>query len=149
MRLKKIQDTKNLTIYLPKRSQFIERPMVNEDIAAGFPSPAEDFKEVRISLDKELVKNESATFYARVRGNSMIDANIEDGDLLVIDRSIETRNGKIAVCMIDGEFTVKRLRIEKDCIFLMPENKDFKPIKVAEVNELVIWGIVTYVIKKV
>lgn len=149
MRLKKIKDTKNLTIYLPESSQFIERPLVNEDIVAGFPSPAEDFKEVRISLDKELVKNENATFYARVRGNSMVDANIEDGDLLVIDRSIETRNGKIAVCMIDGDFTIKRLKVEKNCVFLMPENKTFKPIKVTEDNELIIWGIVTYVIKKV
>ena len=149
MRLKKIQDTKNVIIYLPERSQFIERPIVNEDIAAGFPSPAEDFKEVRISLDKELVKNEDATFYARVRGNSMIDANIEDGDLLVIDRSIETRNGKIAVWMIDGEFTIKRLKVEKDCVYLMPESKNYKPIKVTEVNELIIWGIVTYVVKKV
>lgn len=149
MRLKKIKDTNNLTIYLPERSCFIERPIVNEDIVAGFPSPAEDFKEVRISLDKELVKNENATFYARVRGNSMIDANIEDGDLLVIDRSIETRNGKIAVCMIDGEFTIKRLKVEKDCVYLMPENKAFEPIKVTEENELIIWGIVTYVIKKV
>lgn len=149
MRLKKVIDTKNLTIYSPEKTQLKERPIVNEDISAGFPSPAEDFKEVRISLDKELVKNEEATFYARVRGNSMIDANIEDGDLLVIDRSIETRNGKIAVCMIDGEFTIKRLKIEKNCIYLIPENKNYIPIKVTEENELIIWGIVTYVIKKV
>ncbi len=149
MQLKKLKNFKNITIYIPETSHTIERPIVNEDIAAGFPSPAEDFKEVRISLDKELIKNENATFYARVRGNSMIDANIEDGDLLVIDRSIETRNGKIAVCMIDGEFTIKRLKIEKEQVFLMPENKGFKPIKVTEENELIIWGIVTYVIKKV
>jgi len=149
MRLKKIHDTKNITFYTPDTSETIKRPIVNEDIAAGFPSPAEDFKEVRISLDKELIQNENATFYARVRGNSMIDANIEDGDLLVIDRSIETRNGKIAVCMIDGEFTIKRLKVEKEQVFLMPENKNFKPIKVTEENELIVWGIVTYVIKKV
>lgn len=149
MRLKKNKDIKNLTIYSREKSQLQKRPIVNEDVAAGFPSPAEDFKEVRISLDKELVKNEDATFYARVRGNSMIDANIEDGDLLVIDRSIESRNGKIAVCMIDGEFTIKRLKVEKECVYLMPENKNYKPIKVTEENELIIWGIVTYVIKKV
>ncbi|WP_372794016.1 LexA family protein [Lutibacter sp.] len=149
MRLKKIIDTNNLTIYSPEKTELKERPIVNEDISAGFPSPAEDFKEVRISLDKELVKNEEATFYARVRGNSMIDANIEDGDLLVIDRSIETRNGKIAVCMIDGEFTIKRLKVEKDCVYLMPENKNYKPIKVTEGNDLIVWGIVIYVIKKV
>ena len=104
---------------------------------------------MRISLDAALVKNEDATFYARVRGNSMIDANIEDGDLLVIDRSIESRNGKIAVCMIDGEFTIKRLKVEKECVYLMPENKNYKPIKVTKENELIVWGIVTYVIKKV
>jgi len=149
MSVKKSTNLKRVTIHNLKKSDTIERPVVNEDIAAGFPSPAEDFKEVRISLDKELVKNEDATFYARVRGNSMIDANIEDGDLLVIDRSIETRNGKIAVCMIDGEFTIKRLKVDKKCVYLMPENKDYKPIKVTEENELIIWGIVTYVIKKV
>jgi DNA polymerase V len=149
MRLKKIKDTKNLTIYLPEKSQLIERPIVNEDIAAGFPSPAEDFKEIRISLDKELIKNEDATFYARVRGNSMNDANIEDGDLLVIDKSIEARDGKVAVCMVDGEFTIKRLKVKKDCVYLMPENKKYKPIKVTKGNELIIWGIVTYVIKEV
>ena len=149
MRLKKVKDTKYLTIYCPEKSQLIGRPIVNEDIAAGFPSPAEDFMEVRISLDKELIKNKDATFYARVRGNSMIDANIEDGDLLVIDRSIESRNGKIAVCMIDGEFTIKRLKVEKKCVYLMPENKNYKPIKVTKENELIVWGIVTYVIKQV
>jgi len=149
MQLKKNQSTKNIEIYSLEKSKLQKRPIVNEDIAAGFPSPAEDFKEVRISLDKELVKNEDATFYARVRGNSMVDANIEDGDLLVIDRSIESRNGKVAVCMIDGEFTIKRLKIEKECVYLMPENKSYKPIKVEEGNELIIWGIVTYVIKKV
>ena len=149
MRLKKVKDIKNLTIYSLEKSLLPQRPIVNEDISAGFPSPAEDFKEMRISLDAALVKNEDATFYARVRGNSMIDANIEDGDLLVIDRSIESRNGKIAVCMIDGEFTIKRLKVEKECVYLMPENKNYKPIKVTKENELIVWGIVTYVIKKV
>ncbi len=149
MRLKKEIATDKLTFYVPEKSVHIKRPIVNEDIAAGFPSPAEDFKEIRISLDKELVQNENATFYARVRGNSMIDANIEDGDLLVIDRSIETRDGKIAVCMLDGEFTIKRLKVEKDCMYLMPENSNYKPIKVTAENELIIWGIVTYVVKKV
>ena len=149
MQLNKMKITKKLTIHKPDFSELVERPVVSENISAGFPSPAEDFKELRISLDKALVKNVDATFYARVRGNSMIDANIEDGDLLVIDRSIETRNGKIAVCMIDGEFTIKRLKVEKECIYLMPENNNYKPIKITEGSELIIWGIVTYVIKKV
>ncbi|WP_298287108.1 translesion error-prone DNA polymerase V autoproteolytic subunit [uncultured Lutibacter sp.] len=148
MRVKKFE-SKVLTIYIPEQSKLITRPIVSENIPAGFPSPAEDFQEVRISLDKELVKNEAATFYARARGNSMIDAHIEDGDLLVIDRSIEARNDKIAICMIDGEFTVKRLKVDSDCIYLLAENKNYKPIKVTEENELIVWGIVTYVIKKV
>ena len=119
-----------------------------EGISAGFPSPADDFKELRISIDQEVVRNEEATFYARVSGESMQGAGLEDGDLLVIDRSMEPQDQKIAVCFIDGEFTVKRLKVEKDCIYLMPENKKYKPIKVTEDNELIIWGIVTYVVKK-
>lgn len=126
-----------------------ERPIVNEDVPAGFPSPAEDFQELRISLDRELIKNADATFYARVRGNSMIDANIEDGDLLVIDRSIDAIDGKVAVCMIDGEFTVKRLKMGENCLYLVSENEKFKPIKVTNENEFIVWGIVTFVIKEV
>jgi len=78
----------------------------------------------------------------------MTGAGIDDGDILVIDRSLESQNNKIAICFIDGEFTVKRIKIEGDNVFLMPENKNYKPIQIAEENELIIWGIVTYVIKK-
>ncbi|MCX2678786.1 translesion error-prone DNA polymerase V autoproteolytic subunit [Galbibacter sp. EGI 63066] len=122
--------------------------MAEGGIAAGFPSPAEDFKETRIDLNKELIKNKEATFYARVSGQSMEDAGLDDGDLLVIDKSLEPENGKIAVCFIDGEFTVKRLKVDKKGLFLMPENKKYNPIKVSEENKLIVWGIVTYVIKK-
>ena len=117
-------------------------------IAAGFPSPADDFKESKISIDQEVVKNESATFYARVVGQSMQGAGLDDGDLIVIDRSQEPDNGKIAVCYVDGEFTVKRLKVENECIYLMAENKKYKALKVTEENQLIIWGVVTYVIKK-
>ena len=121
--------------------------LAGEGVSAGFPSPADDFKETRISLDKVAVKNEAATFYARVDGQSMIGAGLDDGDLLVIDRSLEPQDGKIAVCLIDGDFTVKRLKVEKDCVWLMAENKRYKPILVTEENELMIWGIVTHVLK--
>ncbi|MDC1534830.1 translesion error-prone DNA polymerase V autoproteolytic subunit, partial [Flavobacteriaceae bacterium] len=103
----------------------------------------------RISLDNELVKNKEATFFARVSGQSMIGAGLDDNDLLVIDRSIEPENNKIAVCFIDGEFTVKRLLIKKGKLWLQPENSDFKAIEVTNDNEFIIWGIVTNVIKKV
>ena len=121
----------------------------NSGISAGFPSPADDFKEERLSLDDELIKNKEATFFARVSGQSMTGAGLDDNDLLIIDRSLEAENNKIAVCFIDGEFTVKRLKVENDCIWLLPENPNYEPIKIIENNELVIWGIVTTVIKKV
>jgi DNA polymerase V len=95
-----------------------------------------------------VVKNESATFYARVVGQSMQGAGLDDGDLIVIDRSQEPENGKIAVCYVDGEFTVKRLKVENECMYLMPENKKYKALKVTEENQLIIWGVVTFVIKK-
>ena len=138
-----------LTFLKPKKGNSIGQWLVEQGISAGFPSPADDFKEVRISLDRELVKNKEATFYARVSGDSMVGAGLNDGDLLVIDRSKNPENGKIAVCLVDGDFTVKRIKKEKNKLYLMPENKKYRPIELKEENELIIWGIVEYVIKKV
>ena len=104
---------------------------------------------MRISLDRAVVKNKAATFYARVAGQSMVGAGLDDGDLLVIDRSLEPQDGKIAVCFVDGEFTVKRLKVAEDCVWLMPENEQYKPLQVTKDNELMIWGIVTHVLKAV
>ena len=143
------EKVKALQFFIPQPSSGEGTIIINSGIAAGFPSPADDFKQNRISLDNELVKNKEATFFARVCGQSMIGAGLDDNDLLVIDRSIEPENNKIAVCFIDGEFTVKRLKVEAECIFLMPENHNYKPIKVTEDNQLIIWGVVTYVVKKV
>ena len=133
----------------PEKINSLGQWLAEEGISAGFPSPADDFKEIRISLDRELVKNKEATFYARVSGDSMIGAGLDDGDLLIIDRSLYPENGKIAVCLVDGEFTVKRIKKEKDKFYLVPENKTYKPIEIKEDDELIIWGVVEYVIKKV
>lgn len=138
-----------LSFLKPKKGNSIGQWIIEQDISAGFPSPADDFKEIRISLDKELVKNKESTFYARVNGNSMEDAGISDGDLLVIDRSLEAKNNKIGIFFIDGEFTVKRILIKEGDLYLKPENKNFKLFKISEENNLIIWGIVTYVIKKI
>jgi len=143
-----MQDEK-LIFFNPNHDERKQIHMAQEGVSAGFPSPADDFKELRISIDQEVVRNEEATFYARVSGVSMQGAGLDDGDLLVIDRSLEPQNDKIAVCFIDGSFTVKRLKVDVDCVYLMSENKNYKPIKVSEGNELLIWGIVTYVVKKV
>ncbi len=133
----------------PKKGDSIGQWLIEQGISAGFPSPADDFKEIRISLDSELVKNKDATFYARVSGESMIEAGLDDGDLLVIDRSLNPQNGKIAICMIDGEFTVKRIIKKGNKLFLKPENKNYDVIEINPENELSIWGIVTFVIKKI
>ncbi len=139
----------NLIFFQPKQDQSHSMPLAHTGVSAGFPSPADDFKELRISIDQEVVKNEEATFYARVAGQSMQGAGLDDGDLLVIDRSKEPEDNAIAVCFIDGEVTVKRLKVEAACIYLMPENPNYSPIKVTEDNQLIIWGVVTYVVKKV
>ena len=138
-----------LTFLKPKEGYSMGQWLIEQGISAGFPSPADDFKEIRISLDRELVKNKDATFYARVSGDSMIEAGLDDGDLIIIDRSLNPENGKIAVCFVDGEFTVKRIIKQRQKLYLKPENKKFNKIEIKEENELIIWGIVTYVIKKV
>lgn len=145
----KTHTSQPLTFFNPKDSNSDGAIFFDTGISAGFPSPADDFRETRISLDEELIKNKEATFFAKVSGQSMIDAGINDKDLLVIDRSIAPENNKIAVCFIDGEFTVKRLRVDGEKVWLKPENPDYPIIEITEENNFVIWGIVTNVIKSV
>jgi len=144
-----IHRSETLDIYAVSSDTELRLPMAQEGISAGFPSPAQDFMDTFIDLNKELVKSPSSTFYARVRGTSMQGAGIDNGDLLVIDKSVLPADGKIAVCYIDGEFTVKRIRLEKDCCWLMPANDAYKPIRVTAENDFLVWGIVIYLIKPV
>ena len=120
----------------------------DEGIKAGFPSPAQDYLEQAIDLNKELIRHPASTFYGRVVGDSMRDEGIEEGDILVIDKSLELLDDDLAVCYIDGEFTVKRVRLEPDAAWLVPSNSNYPPIKVTKDNEFMVWGIVTYTIKK-
>lgn len=120
----------------------------DEGIRAGFPSPAQDYLEQAIDLNKELIRHPASTFYGRVVGDSMRDEGIEEGDILVIDKSLELMDDDLAVCFIDGEFTVKRVRLETDSAWLVPSNSEYPLIKVTKDNEFIIWGIVTYTIKK-
>lgn len=138
-----------IDFFVPSITTAVQLPLVQEGISAGFPSPANDFLDISIDLNKELIKHPSTTFYGRVRGESMINAGLSDGDLLIIDKSLEPKNNKIAVCFIDGEFTVKRIRIAQEKLWLIAENENYKPIEVTEDNEFMIWGIVTTVIKNV
>lgn len=116
-------------------------------VRAGFPSPASDFLEQDIDLNKTLIRHPSATFFARVDGNSMKNAGIDDGDLLVVDRSLHYKDNAIVVCYIDGEFTVKRLKLGEKCHYLVAENEDYSPIIVTKENHFIVWGVVASVIK--
>jgi len=147
MKLIPLHHSKTLSFYTSDITTELNLPLADKGISAGFPSPAQDFLDLSIDLNKELIKYPSSTFYARVNGQSMEDMGIDSGDLVIIDKSLEPQNGKIAVCFLDGEFTMKRIKIEKSCCWLIPANKKFKPIKVTEENDFVIWGIVLHVIK--
>ncbi len=121
-------------------------PLVSAKVQAGFPSPADDHMEQSLDLNEHLVANPAATFFVRVQGDSMRDAGIASGDILIVDRSVEPKDRQIVVAMLEGEFTVKRLRKRESKVFLEAENSDFKPIEVVSEQELVIWGVVTFVI---
>ena len=148
MKLKSRHSSPTLEFYIPDYSTELSLPFVDAGIKAGFPSPADDFIELSIDLNKHLIKHKDTTFFATVKGHSMKNAGIYDGDLLIIDKSLEPQNDKIAICQIDGEFTVKRIKIEQNVVWLIAENEDFEPIKVTPDNELIIWGMVTASIKK-
>ena len=138
----------SIQIYSSDASSEVSLLIANEGIRAGFPSPAQDFMDIAIDLNKELIKHPASTFYGRVRGDSMIDAGVYDGDILVIDKSIEPRTGDMAVCFIDGEFTLKYIQIEKQVVKLIPANKNYPTLEATVDNDFLIWGVVTYSIKK-
>lgn len=141
-------NTPELTIHKADTSTELQLPLMGNTVSAGFPSPADDFIDQAIDLNKELIKNPSATFLGRVKGVSMIDAGIYPEDILIVDKSLDVRSGDIVVSFINGEFTLKRISLDKNGIWLLPENKAYQPVLVTEENEFLIWGIVTYVIKK-
>lgn len=146
-KINKIASTTIIDFFSANTSSELPLPMVEGGISAGFPSPAQDYIDLKIDLNKELITNPSSTFYGRVKGSSMKDAGILDGDILVIDKSLEPQDGDTAVCFIDGEFTLKYIKIEPDAVYLVPANSKFQPIKVTEENNFCIWGVVTYSIK--
>ncbi|WP_300701331.1 translesion error-prone DNA polymerase V autoproteolytic subunit [Bacteroides sp.] len=139
---------KTIEIHNIDLSTSLPLQYADEGIRAGFPSPAQDYMEQAIDLNKELIRHPASTFYGRVVGDSMRNEGIEEGDILVIDKSLELQDDDLAVCAIDGEFTVKRVRLEKDAAWLVPSNPDYPPIKVTADNDFIVWGIVTYTIKK-
>ncbi|MBN8681574.1 MAG: translesion error-prone DNA polymerase V autoproteolytic subunit [Chitinophagales bacterium] len=138
-----------LDIYAADVSTDLALPFAAGGIAAGFPSPANDYLDLSIDLNRELVDNPDATFYARVKGDSMQEAGIQSGDVLVVDRSLTAFSNDIVVAFLNGEFTVKRLQLGADTCVLLPANRQYPELRVQEGDDFRIWGVVTYVIKNV
>jgi len=121
-------------------------PLVGARIAAGFPSPADDFIDRKLDLNDLLVRHPAATFFVRVEGSSMTGAGIHSGDILVVDRAVEPADQKIVIALLNGELTVKRIRRRRDQIWLLPENPAFPPIAIGPDTPFEVWGVVTSVI---
>ena len=130
-------------------SEIRDFPLYSSLVAAGFPSPADDYIDRRLDLNELLVAHPSATFFVRVSGDSMIGAGIHDGDLLIVDRAVQPADRNIVIAVVEDEMTVKRLRIETGRVILLPENPDFEPIVIGDPANLTIWGVVTNVIHAV
>ena len=133
-------------VYAPDLSIRYKLPVFLGRLPAGFPSPADDYLEGKLDLNRHLIKHPAATFFVRVSGDSMLGAGIHTGDLLVVDRSLEAVDGNVIVAALDGELTVKRLSKRGTAVRLLPENRNYQPIEVQPQQEFEIWGVVTNVI---
>lgn len=127
----------------------LRQPFFLTRVEAGFPSPASDYVETELDLAEHLIEHEAATYYLRVSGTSMTGAGIHDGDILVVDRAVEPADGDVVVAALDSELTVKRLRMRKERLYLVPESGQHDPIPVRDGQELVVWGVVQHVIHEV
>jgi|TARA_B100000446_G_C10343541_1_gene266822 DNA polymerase V len=148
LRLNKISESEELEFYSAETTTELKIPLFESGVSAGFPSPADDYLDLPIDLNEFLIKHPAATFYVRVKGNSMEGAGIRNGDLLIVDRAEEPRNKSIVLGIIDGEFTVKRIKKKGSDLYLMPDNPEFKPIKINDNMNFQVWGVVTYVVHK-
>lgn len=135
-----------IKIYRYDAKKRVLIPYIGSKVNAGFPSPAQDYIEQKLDLNEHLIKHPSSTFYIKVFGNSMIDEGITAKSLLVVDRSLDYKKGCIAIACINDEFTVKKIDKIKGSFFLISANKDYDPIAINEETELLIWGIVTWVL---
>ncbi len=143
-----IEQSPALEFFMPEKGKKLKLDLYSSTISAGFPSPAEDYLDKKLDLNEYLIRNPSATFLVKVNGNSMINAGINNGDILIVDRSLEPADGKVVIGVINGEFTVKRIRKSGKKLFLEPENDLFKSIEITEDTDFKTWGVVVYAIHK-
>lgn len=139
---------KNIDILSAETDSELNLDFADAGIHAGFPSPAQDYMETGLDLNKALIRHKASTFYGRVVGDSMHDAGIDEGDIIVIDKSLDAHNGDLVVCYVDGEFAIKYLRMEDGKLKLYPANNKYAPIEVTNAEGFRVWGVVTYTIKK-
>ncbi len=137
-----------LTIYKPEDSGIVDIPVAESTVHAGFPSPADDFLEGSLDLNRLVIKHPEATFFARVEGDSMSGEGIAEGDILVVDKAAEPYDGCLAVAFVDGEFTLKRVRYEADRILLVPSNPKYRTIEISRDEDFSVWGVVRWIIKR-
>ncbi|MCD8480426.1 MAG: translesion error-prone DNA polymerase V autoproteolytic subunit [Candidatus Cloacimonetes bacterium] len=133
-------------IYKYSELKKLKRPLIGALVPAGFPSPAQDYIEGLLDLNEHLIRHPSSTFFMHADGYSMKNVGINPGDLLIVDRAVEATSNKIIIAIVEGELTLKRLKIEGGCYYLVPENEEYSPIVIEEDMDFVIWGVVTYVI---
>ena len=148
MKLKHLKHSDNLDFYSVDETAFEKIPLFVGSVQAGFPSPADDYRDMDLDLHDHLVQNPSSTFCVKAIGESMKDAGIQSGDIMIVDKSLEPQNRSIVLAVIDGEFTVKRVNVNDNELYLMPENDSFTPIKITEEMDFQIWGVVTFIIHK-
>ena len=138
--------TKVETIYRADQSSKCPRPLFTTHVSAGFPSPADDYIEGQLDLNKHLIKHPAATYFVRVTGDSMIEAGIHSGDILIVDRSLEPLDKNVVIANVDGELTVKRIRIQGDNLLLVAENQNYPARQIEGDMEFEVWGVVSHVI---
>ena len=148
MYLKYLRKSNDLEVFSIDQETSLDIPFFDYQVPAGFPSPAQDYIDLDLDLHNYLVKNPSSTFCVRVTGESMRDAGINSGDIMLVDRSLDPKNRSIVLAVVDNEFTVKRVNVSEEGLFLMPENADFNPIKITSEMNFQVWGVITYIIHK-
>ena len=148
MKLKFLNTNKQLSFYLMKNAKLSSVPVLGDAVPAGFPSPAEDYLDMDLNLHDYLVRNPAATFCVRVSGGSMVSAGIKSGDVMVIDRALDPTNNSIVLAVLNGEFTVKRIKKRANELYLIEDNEQYQPMKITKDVDFQVWGVVTFIIHK-
>lgn len=148
MKFKFLNTNDKLNFYTIEDSSLEGVPLYGDAVPAGFPSPADDYLDMDLNLHDYLVQHPSATFCVKAIGDSMVDAGIKSSDVMVVDRALTPKNNDIVLAVVNGEFTVKRIKKNEDELYLMPANENYRPMKITEDMDFQVWGVVTFIIHK-